>query len=176
MATKKASTKDSAPSTKNDYPVLTARGTVFWCKVFEPNQDDKFSLDLVPEDVSIFEKYDIKVKEPKDDGAHTGDFVSLWTYAKLFESEELKDLEVFDAGLNPWDPKKLIGNGSLIMVEFRPKDWEYKGKTGTRAELLRIQVLKHVPYMRNETMLTRQEEFVEPADESSAFASQDSAA
>lgn len=157
-------------SPKKSYPMQVVEGTVHWCKVFEPNQDGKFSLDITPtnqEGYDAFTKFGIEAKSKEDS---RGQFFSLWQYGTGMEGEPRK-MEVYDAAMNPWDPSKLIGNGSLIKIEFKPKEWEYKGKTGMRGELLRLQVLKHVAY--GGSLLKAEPEYTGgSSDETPKFAAQ----
>ncbi|KKP86883.1 MAG: hypothetical protein UR87_C0009G0012 [candidate division CPR3 bacterium GW2011_GWE2_35_7] len=51
---------------------------------------------------------------------------------------------VVDAGKNTFDG--IIGNGSIVNVQFAPYAWEYKGKKGLSADLQAIQIVDLVAY------------------------------
>ncbi len=51
---------------------------------------------------------------------------------------------VVDAAKQPFDG--IIGNGSIVNVQFAPFSWEYKGKKGTGADLVAIQIVDLVPF------------------------------
>jgi hypothetical protein len=119
------------------------RGKAYWAKVYPENASEgKLSMDLgllTDQDIKMARDLGLKVKQDEMRGPH----ISLWNYATNFDGTP-KTLRIVDAGLNPL--KSLIGNGSDVYVEFRVKDWEYKGKTGKRAELGAVQVEKLVAF------------------------------
>jgi len=51
---------------------------------------------------------------------------------------------VVDAGKNTFNG--IIGNGSIVNVQFAPFAWEYKGKKGLSADLQAIQIVDLVAY------------------------------
>lgn len=52
---------------------------------------------------------------------------------------------VLDAALNKFDG--IIGQGSEVIVVFKPYAWSYKGRDGVSADLCKVQVLNLVPYI-----------------------------
>lgn len=166
MANKPNTKPKGTPTVK--HPSYVLQGLVSWCKVFEPDDNGKYTLDLTldKKGIELMSKYGIPIKN-KDDGR--GTFASFQAYSKDPEGEPLIFSDkVFDAAMKPFTGG-LIGNGSLVNVEFFPKDWNYQGKSGTSARLLSLQVLKHVKY--GGSKLKVETEFVEASDESSPFTS-----
>ena len=53
--------------------------------------------------------------------------------------------EVVDAGKRAMSGT-LIGNGSEVNVLYSTYDWEFKGRSGTSADLRAVQVTNLVPY------------------------------
>lgn len=143
------------------------KGLVKWAKVFEPDElSGKYNINVYldnPAYVKQIAEFGIPIKSDAD-----GSFFQPYAYAKDPDGIPIKFTNIFDAGMNPWEHGKLIGNGSLCNIEFFPKEWEYKGKQGVSARLLRIQVLKHVSF--GGTLLKAEPEYVDAADESSPFA------
>jgi hypothetical protein len=154
----------SNPTTSYTSHIL--QGKVYWCKVFAPNDDKKYSLDLVldAKGVELLSKYNIPIKNADDE---RGSYATFTTYAESFEGEPISFKEnVFDASMNLFNDG-LIGNGSLVNVEFLPRDWDFQGKHGTSARLLKLQVLKHIKY--GGSKLKVETAFVVPSDEASPF-------
>lgn len=151
------------------YPLLSIIGEAYWAKVYEPDENKKFTIDvnLDAKAVAIFKQYGMDVKNKAAKGDTRGDFGTFWTYAFSQDGTPNK-LTIVDAAMKPFS--ELIGNGSLVKIEFQPKYWEYGNKEGVRPSLLALQVLKHVPYIKS--TLKAEPEYVEASDESSKFAAQ----
>jgi len=128
----------------------TLQGTAYFAKVFPENaEDNKYSLEvgqLTPESIALLKSLKIPVKECTKEGAfNKGSFFTLWQYAKSQKGEQ-NPLPVIDMQGKPIT--ELIGNGSIVNVEFRPKDWTMLHEktrkpigNGTRALLLALQVV-----------------------------------
>lgn len=129
------------------------RGKAFWSKVYpELAQENKYSIDLSLLDdkaVKFCKQLGLKVKKATEEGDTRGEYISLWNYATNFDGTP-KTLKVVDASLNTM--KEAIGNGSMVHVEFKPKDWKYNNKKGIRAELLAVQVEELIPYGAGSTL------------------------
>jgi hypothetical protein len=127
--------------------VYTIKGKIHWAKLHpETAQEDKYMLDLQLLDeksVAFCKQAGLKIKQAEKDGDTRGTFISLWTYMKDFDGQ-VKQFNVVDAELKP--VAQYIGNGTVGIVEFKIKDWEYKGKRGKRAELMAVQVEELVTY------------------------------
>lgn len=58
---------------------------------------------------------------------------------------------VVDSSLQPFT--EIIGNGSEVVVQYGPYNWEFKGKKGVSMDLQAVQVLNLVKYVAsNETV------------------------
>ena len=165
-----ANKPNASTATKKTYAPIkpqVLQGLVYWCKVFEPDEmSGKYCLDLAlsADGVKLCSELNIPIKNMNDD---RGSYARFYAFAKDLDGNPVKFTEIFDAGMKAWD-KGLIGNGSLVNVEFYPKNWEYGNKTGTRGTLLRLQVLKHIPYGAG-TQLKAEPEYIDAADETAAF-------
>lgn len=65
-------------------------------------------------------------------------------------------------GKTPFD--ELVGNGSIVNVQYNPYEWEFAGKKGTSADLVGVQVVEHVPYKGNDSEFEAVEAEANPAE------------
>lgn len=135
--------------TKTTYQTLVLKnGTAYWAKTSEADLEGNFSMDLAGLDkltLKTLKSLGIKIKNKdkenalknEEDGKNRktdiGDFVSL----KSKFPPQLKD-----SHRNLLLQTLLIGNGSIVNVEARPYDWNFKGKSGTALGLQQIQIVK----------------------------------
>ena len=61
-----------------------------------------------------------------------------------------KPIRIVDSKKNPWPEDKLIGNDSVVIVQFSVNEGEYRGKPWKKPSLLAIMVKEHVPYDSDE--------------------------
>lgn len=163
---KKTTTKTSTSkqSEKKTYPLLKVSGRAYWAKLMTPDNYGKYTIDVSLDDASIetFKKWELELKDTGDD---RGVYASFQAYPKDKDGNDVV-IPVFDAALKPFKGG-LIGNGSLINLEFKPRDWEYMNRSGTQHLIKQVQVLKHIPYEQSSFKV--EEEFLEFADETPAF-------
>lgn len=76
------------------------------------------------------------------------DFFQIKKKGFLKDGGKAKPIKVVDHDTLPWDQETLIGNGSLVNVDYFVQDWEYGKKKGKRRTLDGVQVIKLVPYER----------------------------
>ena len=164
MASKKTTPLKEVSGKK--YPPMVVKGIVKWCKVFTPDEmSGKYNLNVYLDETSIKQIADLGIPIRSDED---GSFISPFAYSKDIDGNPVTFDNIFTAGMKKWEHGKLIGNGSYCAVEFYPKDWDFKGKTGTHARLMNLQVLKHVAY--GGSSLKAESEYFDAADETSPFA------
>lgn len=112
------------------------------------NPDTKFdpcwkvTLKMTDNEAAKLRKVGIKPKRD-DDGVFEYTFKRLVTKRGGFG--ENKPPRVVDANKNPMEGT-IIGNDSVVNVQWAPFSWEYKGKKGVSADFQAIQVVELVPY------------------------------
>jgi len=165
-ATGGSTSKKPVQVDSKSYPLMKIMGKAYWTKLSVPDQFGKFTMDVTLDEksVKIFEELGLEVRNTGDD---RGDFASFTQYA-TFPDGEPREVEVYNAAMKPFTGG-LIGNGSIVNIEFKSKDWSYGGRSGTRNEIRKVQILKHIPY--SNSTLKVEEEYIEPSDETAAFSS-----
>ncbi len=147
---------------------MITKGIAMWA--FTKNPDTKFdpqwriTLQLDDEEVKKLKAAGLKPKR-NDDDVYEYKF-----YRKVDRKSGGKNPapRVVDANKNPFD--ELIGNGSLVNVQFVPFSWEFKGKKGMSADLVAVQVLNLVPYVGD---LSTEDEFTSVGSEESDSTEED---
>jgi hypothetical protein len=128
------------------------KGTAYWASIQTPNTkfEPVWSIDVCQLDDSAKEilKADglgDKIKNKADD---RGDFITVKQKVTGAKGQEFEAPRVVDANKRPF--MELVGNGSTVAVQYRPREWEYAGKAGIAADLKAVQVLDHVAYAGSE--------------------------
>lgn len=71
-------------------------------------------------------------------------FIVIKRKATPFKNGDLKDAPtVVDGHLHPLDPN-MVGNGSIVNLQYSIYEWEFKSKTGKAADLSGLQVINLV--------------------------------
>ena len=122
---------------------MIVRGIAKWASVQAPNTtfEPEYSIDLEvsDQDAQTLRGQNLVVKEK--DGKNVIKFKRKVTRS---DGEENPKPKVVDADAMPFG--ELIGNGSEVNVQYRTYDWTWAGKSGVSADLVGVQVLKHVAY------------------------------
>ena len=119
-----------------------------WASVIEPNT--KFEsvweivANLTPEQASVLADLGFKLKT-EDDGTQSYRFKRKTEGTKKdgtkFQKEQPK---VIDAGKQPFN--QLIGNGSLVNIQYNVKTTNMLGNTYITGDLCGVQVIEHVAF------------------------------
>ena len=125
------------------------KGNAYLASIVSPNttfdSDGVWSIDvgnLDKKNTDIAKADGLSVKNKGDD---RGDFVTVKRKVRRKDGNMNKAPEVVDAGKRAMSGT-LIGNGSEVNVLYSTYDWEFKGRSGTSADLRAVQVTNLVPY------------------------------
>ena len=125
------------------------KGNAYWASIVSPNttfdSDGVWSIDvgnLDKKNTDVAKADGLSVKNKGDD---RGDFVTVKRKVRRKDGNMNKAPEVVDAGKRAMSGT-LIGNGSEVNVLYSTYDWEFKGRSGTSADLRAVQVTNLVPY------------------------------
>lgn len=126
--------------------LYTIRGKAYWAKLHpETAQDDKYTIDICnlnAKDIEFLKKLGLAAKTGSKKNNYVederGQYLSAWTYAKKYQSDEFQPTLACDAYGEKFD--QFIGNGSDVTMTFAVKDWTFDGKSGKRAQLYKLQV------------------------------------
>lgn len=156
-------------------------GKAYWASVLEPKDNyagdaKEYAIDFVP-DAESRERF-VKVfgtdKFKPVVGSNGKTHVSGAEHLKFKrpttkrDGTAIQELSVVDSRGNPWPKSEAIGNGSEVSLIVSDYEWEYRGKTGIKANLDKVRVDNHVPYEAREDFddYDEAEGFEEPAWES----------
>ena len=118
-------------------------GEVRWAKVQTPNEDGKYTADMILDSkgIKLMDSLGIPVKTDKND-----DSIKFVTFTRFANNQDgtPKPFKVIDAKLNPFTD--LVGNGSICRIEFFDREWTYGRKSGTQAYMVGFQVRELVEY------------------------------
>jgi len=134
------------------------KGIAYWACIQKPNTsfEPVWSIDLKVDSATakVLKKQGLSTVKDTED---TFKFKRNVTNRKGADNQKPV---VVDALMNPLT--KLVGNGSLVKVQYSTYEWEYKRKKGVSADLKGVQVLKLVPYgVQDGDEFAEEEEFVE---------------
>lgn len=122
------------------------KGTAYWAKVFTPDTqyDPKWCIDIEvsEEDSEVLKSHGMEPRTGK--GCESG-------FRFQFKRKTLKrdGSEATPPIIVDKDNKRMssmIGNGSEVLIQYRPYEWEFKKKTGKGCDLQGVKVLTHVTY------------------------------
>jgi len=120
-------------------PTFSVRATLSFPNLeTKDRMSEKFSVQLAnlsPAAVERFEESDIRVNN-KDDAYGRGDFVTCKSKFPIIPVSE--DGESFEGRTGN------IGYGSEVIAVIKPVAWEYAGKRGTTARIVKLTVTKLV--------------------------------
>lgn len=121
-------------------------GKAYWASIINPNTtfEPVWSIDVALDEANkaIVEADGLKVKNKGDE---RGDFVTIKRKVQG-KNRDNNPPEVVDAQKRPFPSDKLVGNGSLVNVQYKPYEWTWKGNAGIGADLSKIQVVELVEY------------------------------
>lgn len=131
------------------------RGTLHWAKVLgaprknEYTGEREWSLDLTPdaEGRKLLRQLAIsdRLREPKSGDTRDESFISFRQKEFRADGAPSDPIRVVDANNQPWEERKLIGNGTTAEVKFVVKDYGKGKKKGVYIRAVRIANL--VPYV-----------------------------
>ena len=150
------------------------QGKAYWASVMRPNttfdSDGVWtvdvSLDAKNKKIAEGDKLTIKNK-----GDYRGDYVTVRRNVRRKDGSFNKAPQVMDSQKRVMK-ETLIGNGSEVSVLYTTYDWEFKGRSGTNADLRAIQVKNLVPYQNDteDAFDVVPDGFVSEEDEEISFA------
>lgn len=150
--------KDHKNMASNDTQTIVIRGEASYAKIVgdprlnynkdgkEWSLDLKISKDVVKELKSYGLGGKIKMKPDYLDGAP---YIRFNRKELDFNGKPNKPIEIVDILGKPWDDS-LLGNGSVLDVKFRAKDYGPGKQIGVYIQ--KVRVMKHIPYEGQETM------------------------
>mgnify|MGYP003628324920 FL=1 len=124
------------------------QGKAYWASIVNPNttfdSDGVYSIDvsLDAKNKKIAETDGLTIKNKGDD---RGDFVSIKRNVRRKNGDFNTKPTLMDSQKRNMKDT-LIGNGSEVSVLYSTYQWEFKGRSGTNADLRAIQVTNLIPY------------------------------
>lgn len=118
-----------------------------WASVIEPNTkfEHRWEIEAFLSDAQAAALVDAGLKIKDDDGVKTLRFKRKVSGTKKDGGTyKLDPPKVVDAHKVPFD--KLIGNGSLVNIQYSIRSGEMMGNAYTKADLVAVQVLELVEY------------------------------
>ena len=152
------------------------RGIAHWAKVLgKPrynrfNDENEWTIDVsVDKDgLKLFKALGIvdRLRDPKE-GEDRDRFITFRQREFKKDGERNDPIKIVDAAGEPWNQNTLIGNGSVVDVKFRVKDYGRGKKKGVYIQAVRV--LSLVPYETQEfaPLSSDDEYFANTADEES---------
>lgn len=121
-----------------------------WASLIEPNTTYDSCWEVVAilseEQAALFASKGVPVKTDSETGEKFYRFKIKTEGNKKSGGTYTREApKVLDAHKKPWDGR-LIGNGSIVNIQYNFKDWSMMGNSGTKAELLAVQVIELVPF------------------------------
>ena len=120
-------------------------GKCYWAKVQAPDTayEPQWSIDICVDDNNreAILKDGLTIKNKGDE---RGDFIQIRQKVSRRDGTENSPPIILDAQKNPMT--KLIGNGSIVNVQYTPFEWSMNGKSGVSPLLKKVQAVKLVPY------------------------------
>jgi hypothetical protein len=122
------------------------KGVAYWAKVFslDTTYEPKWTIDVEvsPEDAEVLKGHGMEPRTGK--GCESGLRFQFKRKLEKRDGSEQDPPIVVDK--NNRKTKDIIGNGSEVIIQFRPYDWEYKKKTGKGCDLQGVKVTSLVTY------------------------------
>lgn len=130
---------------------MLLQGTALWAKVIgdpQPGYDKskrEWSIDVVIDEKTKArleaEGLGPKIKTNKEGE----DYIAFKRPEFRKDGSPSKTIEIVGPDTKPWTGGK-IGNGSVVKVSYLINETTYQGKKHLKPGLLKMQVVKHVPY------------------------------
>lgn len=151
------------------------RGVAHWAKILgaprKNNFDDgrEWTIDVTPdkEGRTLLRKLGIadRLREPKEGDSREESYISFRHRELMADGSPAEPIRVVDAAGDAWDDSRLIGNGSVVDVKFKVKDYGKGKKKGVYIRAVRV--LELVPYASQEfaPLSSDDEYFAAGADE-----------
>ena len=145
-------------------------GQGFWFKALGAPQTNRFdetkkqwTFDLAIDKATQTKLLEAGIRKSyiKNKNDDRGAFISFSRDAVRKGGEPGKPIQVVDHRGEPWDPKKLVGNGSTLNVKIALNEREYNGQKFLKPSVISVQIWNLVEYVRPDH--SEREEF--PIDE-----------
>lgn len=121
------------------------QGKAFWASVQSPNEKfppPKYTIDLVVDEETA--------EKLRAEGLNVvnreGQGLTLKAKRNQFRKDGTLNTKPNIVDANKEKFEDLVGNGSIINLQYNAYDWEFAGKTGRSADLVGVQILELVPY------------------------------
>jgi hypothetical protein len=136
---------------------LIIQGTAYWAKIVGAPQPDynktgkEWTMDvgnLSKDTIKRLKEEGLgpKIKNKGDDREF---FIQFKKKSVKSDGTAAQPIEIVDAQTNPWDGQTKLGNGTIVKVMFMVNETEWpqgSGKKFRKPGIIKVQVLKHVPY------------------------------
>lgn len=124
-------------------PVVT--GKAMWAKLDKPDSEsNKYEItvtQLSKEDAKRLTAEGVGVRDGK-----TEENEKLRDYGLFAKFRSKYPVSVIDKDRDPMLDVSKVGNGSVVTVQYKPREWEFKFKTGTTFDLQGVRVDELVEY------------------------------
>lgn len=140
------------------------RGKAFWS--FTKNPDVKYepvwriTVQMEDSEAQKLKEFGVKVRR-NDDGIFEYKFKRNVTNRKT--GGQNPPPRVVDAQKEPFD--QIIGNGSKVVVQYKPFEWKNSFGKGVGLDLQAVQVIEHIPYAGGDGSADELEVVDDTADE-----------
>jgi len=127
------------------------QGKAYWASIENPNttfdSDGVYSIDvsLDAKNKKVAETDGLSIKNKGDD---RGDIVSIKRNVRRKNGDFNTKPTLMDSQKRNMKDT-LIGNGSEVSVLYSTYQWEFKGRSGTNADLRAVQVTNLIPYQND---------------------------
>ena len=140
----------------------TLRGKAYWAMILKDPRfdyggdprDRQWTIDLQLDKAGVKAAKDLdletRVKKDKDHSPFIKFIRREIKNARGADGTDVynKPIKVVDVNGKPWDEEELIGNESVVDIEFSTYVPEFKGKKyPPKPNILKVTVVKHVPYV-----------------------------
>lgn len=130
-----------------------AQGKIYWAHIVGAPFEDQYkglgwSFDFAvdPATKAAMLKKGVPEKKFRNKDDERGDFLTFFRPAETRSGEPGKPFSIVDSHKKDWDPTKLIGNGSVVNIQWIINKREFKGKTFMVPSVLGLQVWDLVNY------------------------------
>jgi hypothetical protein len=128
---------------------MVISGKAYWTSIASPNTtfdpDGVWTIDVGNLDKNSIDQLKTDGLTVKNKGDDRGDFVTIKRKVRRKDGQMNRTPDLVDAKKRQMTDT-MIGNGSDVNVLYGTYDWEFKGRTGTSADLKSIQVTNLIPF------------------------------
>ena len=128
---------------------MVISGKAYWTSIASPNTtfdpDGVWTIDVGNLDKNSIDQLKTDGLTVKNKGDDRGDFVTIKRKVRRKDGQMNRTPDLVDAKKRQMT-STMIGNGSDVNVLYGTYDWEFKGRTGTSADLKSIQVTNLIPF------------------------------